>query len=101
MSVCVYWGGGHRALCPPSVAQQAVRPGTNRRLSAWLPTPAPATAVVAHPAGPPLPTPQKTTRTQDNCNLVIADFLIRHAYFTPDMRGYLELLAGLRQGDCS
>ena len=38
---------------------------------------------------------------KDNCNLVIADFLIRHGCLTPDMRGYLQLLRGLRQGDCS
>ena len=42
-----------------------------------------------------------TTDYKENCNLVIIDFLIRHAYLTPDMPGYLRLLAGLRSGDCS
>ena len=42
-----------------------------------------------------------TTDYKENCNLVIIDFLIRHGYLTPDMPGYLQLLAGLRSGDCS
>jgi hypothetical protein len=36
-----------------------------------------------------------------NCQLVIIDFLIRHGYITPEQKGYLPLLAGLRSGDCS
>lgn len=38
---------------------------------------------------------------KDNCNLVIIDFLLRHGYLTPDMKGYCQLLVGLRAGDCS
>ncbi|KAL6770706.1 hypothetical protein ACKKBF_B32310 [Auxenochlorella protothecoides x Auxenochlorella symbiontica] len=40
-------------------------------------------------------------RFKDNCNLVIIDFLLRHGYLGPDTPGYLELLTGLRSGDCS
>jgi len=36
-----------------------------------------------------------------NCQLVVIDFLLRHGYITPEQDGYLELLAGMRQGDCS
>lgn len=36
-----------------------------------------------------------------NCQLIIIDFLIRHGHITPEQRGYLELLASLRSGDCS
>lgn len=43
----------------------------------------------------------ETEDYKDNCNLVILDFLLRHGYLTPDMPGYLALLAGLRSGDCS
>ncbi|KAK9854499.1 hypothetical protein WJX84_007700 [Apatococcus fuscideae] len=42
--------------------------------------------------------------TQDfkiNCNLVIIDFLVRHGFITPEHTRYLELVSGLRQGDCS
>ena len=42
-----------------------------------------------------------TDEIKDNCNLVILDFLIRHGYIEPDQPGYLQLLTGLRQGDCS
>ena len=42
-----------------------------------------------------------TGHYKENCCLVIVDFLVRHGYLTPDMRGYLELVAGLRSGDCS
>lgn len=38
---------------------------------------------------------------KDNCNLVIVDFLLRHGMLTPDMPGYLDVLRGLRAGDCS
>ena len=38
---------------------------------------------------------------KDNCNLVIADFLLRRGEVGPDTPGYLELLAGLRSGDLS
>lgn len=37
-----------------------------------------------------------------NCNLVIIDFLVRHGHLTPDNTpGYLDLVAGLRRGECS
>jgi len=36
-----------------------------------------------------------------NCNVVIIDFLIRHGFITPDAPGYLELVKGLRRGECS
>lgn len=42
-----------------------------------------------------------TDAFKQNCNLVIADFLIRHGTVTPDTPGYLQLVAGLRSGDCS
>ncbi len=35
---------------------------------------------------------------KDNCNLVIVDFLVRRGFLTPEMEGYLELVAGLRAG---
>lgn len=38
---------------------------------------------------------------KDNCNLVILDFLVRRGYLTPDTPGYLDLVRGLRSGDCS
>lgn len=38
---------------------------------------------------------------KENCALVIIDWFIRQGYITPDMPGYLELLRGLRSGDCS
>ena len=43
----------------------------------------------------------ETDEFKDNCNLVIIDFLIRHGYIVPEQPGYLALLAGMRQGDCS
>lgn len=39
-------------------------------------------------------------RFKDNCNLVIIDFFFRHGLVAPDTPGYLELLTGLRGGDC-
>ena len=36
-----------------------------------------------------------------NCSLVILDFLLRNGHITPEQDGYLELLASLRQGECS
>ncbi|GLI61827.1 hypothetical protein VaNZ11_004268 [Volvox africanus] len=42
-----------------------------------------------------------TTEFKTNCCLVIVDFLIRHGYITPEQRGYLQLVAALRSGDCS
>ena len=42
-----------------------------------------------------------TDNFKDNCNLVVIDFLIRHGHLTPEQPGYLELLAGLRRGDCT
>ena len=42
-----------------------------------------------------------TDEFKDNCNLVIIDFLIRHGHIVPEQPGYLALLAGMRQGDCS
>ena len=36
-----------------------------------------------------------------NCALVILDFLFRNGHITPEQEGYLELLASLRQGECS
>ncbi|PNH06646.1 Nudix hydrolase 24, chloroplastic [Tetrabaena socialis] len=42
-----------------------------------------------------------TTEFKTNCCLVIIDFLIRHGYLTPEQPGYLQLVAGLRSGDCS
>lgn len=38
---------------------------------------------------------------KDNCNLVIIDFLIRHGALPCDMPGYLDLVRGVRLGDCS
>jgi len=37
---------------------------------------------------------------KDNCNLVVLDFLIRHGVLTPDTPGYLDVVKGLRSGDC-
>lgn len=42
-----------------------------------------------------------TADYKENCVLVIVDFLLRHGYLTPDMPGYLEVVKGLRSGDCS
>ncbi|GAX77947.1 hypothetical protein CEUSTIGMA_g5389.t1 [Chlamydomonas eustigma] len=42
-----------------------------------------------------------TTEFKANCNLVIIDFMIRRGCITPDTPGYLQLVASLRQGDCS
>ena len=39
-----------------------------------------------------------TREFKDNCNLVIADFLIRHGYWTPEDAGYLALVDGVRRG---
>ncbi|WVZ64509.1 hypothetical protein U9M48_014012 [Paspalum notatum var. saurae] len=44
---------------------------------------------------------QRTDFFKPNCNLVIIDFLFRHGYINPDCHGYLDLLEGLRSGDCS
>ena len=44
---------------------------------------------------------RETREIKDNCNLVMTDFLIRHGCITPESPGYLELLTGLRSGDCS
>lgn len=38
---------------------------------------------------------------KDNVNLVILDFMIRHGVLRPEMPGYLDLVSGLRQQDCS
>lgn len=48
-------------------------------------------------------TPEKndTRAYKDNCNLVVLDFLIRHGVLSPDSPGYLNVLKGLRSGDCS
>ena len=35
-----------------------------------------------------------------NINLIMIDFLIRHGHLDPSDPLYLELLDGLRQGDC-
>ena len=35
-----------------------------------------------------------------NINLVVLDWLVRHGHVPPDAPGYLELVAGLRQGEC-
>ena len=43
----------------------------------------------------------ETDDFKDNCNLVIIDFMIRHGVLKPESPGYLELLSGLRQMDCS
>ncbi|KAJ9507975.1 hypothetical protein QJQ45_021307 [Haematococcus lacustris] len=42
-----------------------------------------------------------TTEFKTNCNLVIIDWLVRHGYITPEQPGYLDVVKGLRQGDCS
>ncbi|KDD76359.1 hypothetical protein H632_c254p0 [Helicosporidium sp. ATCC 50920] len=42
-----------------------------------------------------------TDSFKQNCNLVLADFMVRHGVVHPDTKGYLELLRGLRSGDCS
>ena len=44
---------------------------------------------------------QHSDSFKDNCNLVIIDFLIRHGHLQPEQAGYLELLSGLRAGDCT
>lgn len=47
---------------------------------------------------------QVVAETEDykyNCSLVIIDFFIRNGFIPPDSPGYLELLASMRQGDCS
>lgn len=38
---------------------------------------------------------------KDNCNLVVLDFLVRHGVLTPDTPGYLNVVKGLRSGECS
>ncbi len=43
----------------------------------------------------------ETDNFKDNCNLVIIDFLIRQGVVKPESPGYLKLLSGLRQIDCS
>ena len=35
-----------------------------------------------------------------NINLVVIDFLVRHGHIPPEAPGYLELVAGLRKGEC-
>lgn len=40
----------------------------------------------------------RSGRFKDNCNLVLADFFVRHGVLQPDDAGYLELVAGLRPG---
>ena len=42
-----------------------------------------------------------TTEFKPNCALVIIDFLVRNGYIVPEQPGCLQLVAGLRQGDCS
>lgn len=42
-----------------------------------------------------------TTEFKDNCNLVILDFMVRKGVFAPESPGYLDLVSGLRQQDCS
>ncbi|EFJ50265.1 hypothetical protein VOLCADRAFT_58621 [Volvox carteri f. nagariensis] len=42
-----------------------------------------------------------TTEFKTNCCLVIIDFLVRHGYITPEQKGYLQLVAALRSGECS
>ncbi|XP_020522881.1 nudix hydrolase 20, chloroplastic isoform X2 [Amborella trichopoda] len=44
---------------------------------------------------------RRTEFFKPNCSLVIIDFLFRHGYISPDEQGYLQLLQGLRSGDCS
>lgn len=39
-----------------------------------------------------------TDRFKDNCNLVIADFLVRKGFWEAGERGYLDLVAGVRRG---
>lgn len=43
----------------------------------------------------------ETNEIKENCNIVMLDFLVRHGFVQPDQPGYLQLLAGLRTGDCS
>lgn len=38
---------------------------------------------------------------KENCTLVIASWLLRHGYLSPDQPGYLDLVRGLQSGDCS
>jgi hypothetical protein len=42
-----------------------------------------------------------TTEFKINCNLVIIDFMVRHGLLDPAQPGYLQLVQGLRSGDCS
>lgn len=38
------------------------------------------------------------THYKPNCCIVIIDFLVRRGWLTPDMPGYAQLVAELRQG---
>lgn len=38
---------------------------------------------------------------KDNCNLVLIDFFLRHGIISADAPGFLQLLNGLRQTDCT
>lgn len=38
---------------------------------------------------------------KDNCNLVLADWFVRHGLLEADAPGYLDLVRELRSGDCS
>lgn len=42
-----------------------------------------------------------TDEFKDNCNLVLLDFFVRHGLMEADAPGYLQLVRGLRAGDCS
>jgi hypothetical protein len=42
-----------------------------------------------------------TTDFKPNCALVVLDFMVRHGVLRPEQKGYLDLLRGLRAGDCS
>ncbi|GMH41105.1 hypothetical protein BSKO_09015 [Bryopsis sp. KO-2023] len=44
---------------------------------------------------------RNTREYKPNCALVIIDFFIRRGVITPDQSGYLQLVEGLRAGDCS
>ncbi len=68
-------------------------------VSRACPTPFTCTHTAVHPRLVPSCT-HPNPHTPCSC-LVIIDFLIRHGYITPEMPGYLQLVTGLRSGDCS
>jgi hypothetical protein len=48
----------------------------------------------------PMMSPTYHDPMKPNCYLVVADFLIRHGYVSPDIPGYLDIVRELRTGVC-